>query len=91
MGTGMTIPADAIRVASQIATIVGIGVAIVVFLNEKRQERRRRGFEAYQETVWLFDQRMDLCLPVAALPGLLGAAQGKRGRGSTAPAPTVRS
>jgi hypothetical protein len=37
----MTTLADAIRVLPQIATIVGIGVAIVVFMNEKRMERER--------------------------------------------------
>jgi hypothetical protein len=37
----MTTLADAIRVLSQIATIVGMGVAIAVFMNEKRRERER--------------------------------------------------
>jgi hypothetical protein len=60
----MTIPSAAewIQLLSNLGTVVGILIAIVVFLNEKRKERSEREYAAYHSLDEKYIEYLELCV-----------------------------
>jgi hypothetical protein len=51
-----------IEVLSQVATVAGIGIAIIVFLSQKRKERVEREFSAYHSLDEKYIEYLLLCI-----------------------------
>jgi hypothetical protein len=60
-GTALTL-ADLANLATFVATFIGIPVAVLTFLSEKRKERRQREADAYIQAGDRYVQYLTLCL-----------------------------
>ena len=54
--------ADVLNILADLATTLGIPVAIIVFVNEKRQERREREYGTYHALDEKYQDFLQLCM-----------------------------